>query len=318
MANVAPYSKKDSHPSDWISGDTICPSWRFRIFRFANRRLIFSASSRKKDGSSFMTRRSIAGWITFFCFCMLSGCRAAERTIEISNPNLGVTPSMETLARGLIEAYRLASPQETPFQITVSSAEDLRSGLDQGRVSAVLQWESPVPDDWAAALGWTGIVFVVNPQNTVANISRNQARNIFLGLIDQWGDVGGSPGDIHRLAYTPDQDMEVLFQGIVLDSDRTANGFQAVPAPYAMRDAVGKDKNSIGFLLGFDISQDVHPLTIDHTTAEYPNLLSSRYPFRVPVYLISKNPVPSQVSQFAGWAQSVDGQSVFLAMQPWE
>jgi ABC-type phosphate transport system substrate-binding protein len=265
-----------------------------------------------------MRLQSSAKWIVLLTVCMLCGCQAAERKVDTPTLYLGVSPSLETMARGLVEAYRLASPQEPTFQITVSSSQELRSDLDQARVSAVLEWDPPALDDWAAALGWTGIVFVVNPQNTVDNLSRDQARDIFLGLTDDWGDVGGSSGDIHCLAYAPDQEMADLFQGVVLNSDRTANGFQAVPAPYAMRDAVGKDKNSIGFLLGFDISREIRPLTIDHTTAEYPNLLSSKYPFRVPVYLISKKNGPADISQFAGWTQSVAGQSVFLSLQPWE
>jgi phosphate transport system substrate-binding protein len=225
---------------------------------------------------------------------------------------------METMARGLIEAYRTAYPQETPFQITLSLADEIRNDLDQGRVSAVLQWNPASPEDWTAAIGWTGIVFIVNPKNSVDNLSRDQARDIYLGLIDRWEDVGGPAGDIHRLAYAPDQDLENLFQGIVLASGRTANGFQAVPAPYAMIEEIRKDEFSIGYLPGFNFSREVRPITVDHVTAEYGNLLSEKYPFRVPVYLISKDPVPAAVYQFAGWAQSVEGQSVFLTMQSWE
>ena len=265
-----------------------------------------------------MKRRPIARWIALLFVCALSGCQVAVRTMEAPNLFVGVTPSMETMARGLIEAYRLAYPQETPLQITLSSPDEIRSDLAQGRVSAVLQWNPPAPEDWTAVIGWTGIVFIVNLQNSIDNLSRDQAREVFLGLINRWEDVGGPTGDIHRLAFEPDQDMESLFQGIVLDSDQMANGFQTVPAPYAMKEEIRKDKYSIGYLLGFDVPQEVRPLTVDHVTAEYTNLISAKYPFRVPIYLISKNPVPAAVLQFAGWAQSVAGQSVFLTMHSWE
>jgi phosphate transport system substrate-binding protein len=270
------------------------------------------------DCASFMQRRLIAGRIIFLFACMLSGCQAAVHTAEASTLFLGVSPSMETMARGLIEAYRLAYPQESPFQTVVSSADDIRNALDQGRVSAVLHWTPPSSAEWAAAIGWTGIVFIVNRQNRIDNLSRDQARGIFLGLTDRWEAVGGSPGDIHRLAFEPDQETAVLFQGIVLNSDRTANGFQTVPAPYAMREEVQKDNASIGYLLGFDLSREVRPLTVDGVTAEYPNLISAKYPFRVPVYVVSKQPAPAAVLRFAGWAQSAEGQLVLFGMHTWE
>jgi ABC-type phosphate transport system substrate-binding protein len=265
-----------------------------------------------------MKYRSISRGIALSFVCALTGCLAAQRTVEAPTLTLGVSPAMETLARGLIEAYALAYPQETPFQIAVSSAAMIRSDLYQGRISAAVQWNPPASDDWSAAIGWTGIVVIVNPQNSVGNLSRGQVRDIFLGLIDRWEDVGGPAGDIHRLDYEPEQDITSLFQEIVLESDRTASGFQTVPAPYALLEEIRKDPLSIGYLPGFDFSREVRPITVDHVTAEYANLIPEKYPFRVPVYLISKDPVPAVVVRFAGWAQSVQGQSVFLAMHSWE
>jgi phosphate transport system substrate-binding protein len=225
---------------------------------------------------------------------------------------------METLARGLFEGFQLAYPLDTSLQIAVTSTDAIRSDLNQGRISAAVQWDPPAPEDWSAAIGWTGIVIIVNPKNTVENLSRDQARGIFLGLINRWEAVGGPAGDIHCLAYPRNQELENLFQGIVLHSDRTAVGFQSAPAPYAMIEEIRKDDFSIGYLPGFDFSREVRPLTVDQVTAEYANLLTAKYPFRVAVYLVAKDPVPAAVLRFAGWAQSVAGQSVLLTMHSWE
>lgn len=256
-----------------------------------------------------------------FCLlfgCVLSGCRAAVHTPEAHPMFLGVSPSMETLAQGLVDAYHETYPQETTFQITVFSADEIQTALDQNQVSAALQWDAPGSKDWAAAVGWTGIVIAVNLQNEVSDISTDQARNIFLGLTDRWESVGGTPGDIHRLGYEPDQDIGNLFQHVVLRQAETADNSLVVPAPYAMIGELLKDKYSIGYFSGFELSRAVRPLTIDHVTADYSNLISSKYPFRVPVFLISRNPVPPEVSRFAGWTQSAQGQMVFLTLQSWE
>lgn len=247
--------------------------------------------------------------------CAAAGCRVSPPTEALPVFYLAVTPAMETLARGLLEGYQTAFPLDHSLQITVTSPDAVQSNLDQGRVSAVMEWNTPAADDWSARIGWTGIVIIVNPQNSVVNLSREQARDIFLGLINRWEAVGGPAGDIHRAHYESGQDMAGLFEGIVLDAGRVANGFQAVPAAYAMLEVVRKDTYAIGYLPGFDFSRVVRPLTIDQVSAEYPNLITEKYPFRAAVYLIAKNPAPAPVQRFAGWAQSVAGQSVFLSMQ---
>ena len=250
--------------------------------------------------------------------CLLSGCRGAVHTPETRQMFLAVSPSMETLARALVDAYHTTYPLETTFQITVSSADEIQTALDQNPASAALRWNAPGSKDWAAAVGWTGIVVAVNLQNEVSNISSDQARNIFLGVTDRWESVGGAPGDIHRLAYEPDQDIGNLFQDVVLHQEETAGNSLVVPTPYAMVGELRKDKYSIGFLPGFELSRAVRPVAIDHVTADYPNLISSKYPFRVPVFLISRNPVPPEVARLAGWMQSAEGQVVFLTLQSWE
>jgi len=218
----------------------------------------------------------------------------------------------------LVDAYHLAYPQESAFQISVDSTNALREDLGRNQVSAVLDWNDPGSEDWAAAVGWTGIVLAVNQQNDVQNLSRDQARTIFLGLTDQWGSVGGAPGEIHRLNYEAGQDLDVLLQNIVLHQGQIAGGGVVVPAPYAMIQEIQKDRFSIGYILGFNLSRDIRLLTIDQTAADYANLLSSKYPFRVPIFVLSGKPVPPEVSKFSGWAQSAEGQLVFLRMQSWE
>jgi phosphate transport system substrate-binding protein len=248
----------------------------------------------------------------------LGGCQAAARASETPALQLGVSPDMATLAQGLVDAYHLAYPQESDFQISVVSANDLQADLGRNRVTAVLDWNAPESENWAAAVGWTGIVLAVNRQNDIQNLSRDQARLIFLGLTDRWESVGGSPGDIHCLNYEASQDLDVLFQNTVLHQGSTAGCGVDVPAPYAMIQEIQKDRYSIGYILGFDLTRAVRPVTIDQTAADYANLLSSKYPFRVPVFVISRKPVAPEVSQFAGWAQSTEGQLVFLNLQSWE
>jgi ABC-type phosphate transport system substrate-binding protein len=265
-----------------------------------------------------MNNKSAALWLALAMVCVFSGCRAAQRTETVAPLFLGVTPSMETPARILIEAYHRAYPQAMSFQITVLPADNIPDALNQNRISAAVQWDEPTAGYWSAAIGWTGILIIVNPQNSLDSISSDRARKIFLGLIDRWEDLGGSAGAIRCITYEPDIDIGNIFQRNVLAQSSIADGAIAVPTSSAMQQEIRKDRYSIGYIPGFDLSGDVHPLKIDQVTAEYPNLLSGKYPYAIPIFLLSKDPAPAVVLQFAGWAQSVSGQSEFLSMNPWE
>jgi hypothetical protein len=265
-----------------------------------------------------MTKPSAAIWLALAVACVFSGCRTAQPTETGPTLFLGVIPSLETPVRKLIDAYHQAYPQALSFQIIVLPANNIPDALDQNRVVSAVQWDEPPAGFWSAVIGRTGILIIVNPQNNLDNISSGQARKVFLGLIDRWEDLGGSAGAIRCITYEPDTDIGNLFQRSVLTQSSIADDATTVPTPFAMQQEIEKNRDSIGYIPGVDFTEDVHPLKIDSVTAEYPNLLSAKYPYAISIFLLSKDPVPEEVMQFAGWAQSVSGQSEFLSMNPWE
>ncbi|OGO09815.1 MAG: hypothetical protein A3K46_04770, partial [Chloroflexi bacterium RBG_13_60_9] len=186
---------------------------------------------------------------------------------------------------------------------------------DAGGISAALQWQEPPAGDWSALIGWTGIGFVVNPGNPVEKISAAQARAIFSGLIRQWEQAGGSSGEIHPFAYDSDSPWAALFEGVVLAGSRLTPGAVIVPSAEALPAAIAADPQSIGFLMLFHKTPGLRILNVDGAAADYPGLISGAYPFRIPIFLRAREPVPAEILSFAGWAQSVSGQAVLMQLQ---
>jgi hypothetical protein len=242
----------------------------------------------------------------------LSGCGQGEGSMEIPRITIAASPPLESIAADLADAYSRIHPQQAPIRIKTVADEDIPAVRSNGEASAAIQWMEPPAEDWSALLGWTGIGFAVSPANPMHNISAEQARRIFQGRIEDWTQAGGSRGEIHPLAYERDNPLEVLFEDIVLADGRLGSSAEVVPGAEVMPSAIAADPLAIGFLLLNWKAPGVRILSIDGATADYAGLLSGKYPFRIPIFLDAGEGADPDILAFAGWAQSVSGQSVLM------
>lgn len=263
--------------------------------------------------------KSLQGvFLSFLLAWACSGCQSAGRGEDAPHLSIAVGSCVEKLAVALIEEYNRIYPQEISLKVAVVPDSETRATLEQNQASAALHWEEPASENWSARIGWTGIVFVVHPDNPLEDLSGLQAEKIFLGWIDRWEDVGGSSGEIHPIAYSPEAGLEQLFEKTVLGGSRLIPGAILAPSIDVLPVAVLGDSLSIGFVMGFDQTPEIHSLSLDGIGAEYPNFLSRAYPFSIPIFLEAKDPVSPEIRQFAGWIQSVSGQTVLMQLQQQE
>jgi ABC-type phosphate transport system substrate-binding protein len=251
-------------------------------------------------------------FLSFLVIGILSGCRKSGTQTKTPHLTVAVASSLERIAAVVVEEYNKINPQGIPLEVEAVPDSDIRTPLEKGQASAVIQWKEPPSGNWSALIGWTGIIFAVHPNNPVEDLSSAQAQRIYLGWIARWEEIGGLYGDIHILAYGSDTGVEEMLEGIVLKGNRLISGARIVPSFDAMAAAVAGDSQSIGFMLGFHPAAGIRILTIDSVAAEYPNVISGAYPFRIPLYLVSEEEVPAEILHFAGWIQSVAGQTILM------
>ncbi len=261
-------------------------------------------------------RRGIA--FSFFAACALSACGSTAKRTEIPRATIAVASSLEDAASALLEEFSGTFPQGDPFEVETIPDKDISAAIQAGEVSAAIQWREPAAEGWSAQIGWTGILFAVHPDNPIGNISSSQARAIYSGLITRWEDVGGSSGEIHALAFGTESPWAALFDGVVLAGGRLTGSAMIIPSADAMPAAIAADPEAIGYLPMDQKVTGARILTIDAAAADYPGLLSGAYPFRIPIFLLAREPVSADILSFAGWAQSVSGQTVLMELQSQE
>lgn len=208
------------------------------------------------------------------------------------------------------------------------SIEVVGSGATQGiRQAASMQADMggtcrlPLDGEPAEAMAhlepvaWDALVVMVHKDTPVDNITLEQVRDLFLGRITNWKQLGG-----------PDQPMEVFArQGKIsgvgrmmrqlvyanFDQEFTATRF--FPSSGPLERAVEETPWSIG-VTGISSAQrrDVKILRLDGMEPSYDNIRSGAYTLYRPLYVASNpnNPNHEHVQQFVRFVGSREGREV--------
>ena len=106
---------------------------------------------------------------------------------------VGGSSSVSPLMEKLIEAYKTVNPNATIEMLTTDSTTGVTGALDGtytiGMASRELKDTETAEGATATVLAMDGIAVVVNPANTIADLSVDQIKSIYTGEATVWADV---------------------------------------------------------------------------------------------------------------------------------
>ncbi len=221
-----------------------------------------------------------------------------------------VAPVMEAL----VELYVAANPN---VEITVEQGgsgvgvtSTAEGTVDFGMASRNVKDDEKTanPDMKTTLLCLDGVAVVVNSANTVAELTKEQVKDIYLGKVTDWSEVGGPKGKINL--YTRDAAsgtrgaFQELFLGkddageeIIIDETICAGVFDSTGA---VGSAVQSDAMGIGYMsLGVVPEYDgVTALKIDGVDATVDNMKNGTYKYMRPFNLLTMGDPAGDVAKF--------------------
>jgi len=103
-----------------------------------------------------------------------------------------------------------------------------------------------------AIVALDGIAVIVNNNNPVSSLTRDQIGKVFRGQVTDWSSVGGNAGAIHLYGRNLKQGSGTLdtFAALVLGGDKTAfaHSLQVEDNGEKIAEAVGRDPNGVGYV----------------------------------------------------------------------
>ena len=153
-----------------------------------------------------------------------------------------------------------------------------------------------------------GVVMVVNPANPVANITTQQVRDVYLGKINDWKDLGGVDKQITVISReagsgTRSSFEDLVFQGGALRQDAIIGDSNGT-----VREQVANDPNAIGYISNGNVNNRVKPLTLEGIACSVNAITCGNYKLVRPIYLLTTSTVSVQTQKFLDYILGPEGQ----------
>jgi len=246
---------------------------------------------------------------------------------EASKPAAGAervtvagSTTVQPLAEKLAEAFIAANPKVEIDVQGGGSSVGVKSGgegtTNIGTVSREVKEEEKTqyPDMKIYTIAYDGIAIVVNPEVSVAELSKDQVRDIFSGKITKWSEVGGADAPIVVVAREEGSGTRGAFEELVMGKDakildkallQNSNG--------AVRTTVATTPNSVAFLSFGYLDASVKALKIGGVEATEANAASGKYPVVRPLVMVTKGEPTGATKAWLDFILSAEGQKMVVA-----
>ncbi len=132
-----------------------------------------------------------------------------------------------------------------------------------------------------------GIAMIVHPSNPVKNLTTDQIRDIYMGKITNWKDLGGANEKIVVISRDTNSGTYETFEGLVMKKEKIADGAEYVGSNGQARQRVQSTKGAIGYVgLGF-VDRTVKALTVNGIEVSAKTIALGDYPIARPLFMFT-------------------------------
>ena len=165
-------------------------------------------------------------------------------------------------------------------------------------------------------IAYDAIAIVVNPNNKVSQLTREQLEGIFTGKITNWKELGGA--DLKIIPYSRETSSGTyeFFKESVLKNKNYMNGIMSMPATGAIIQSISQTPGAIGYVGLAYLNKDVKALAVSYDGGKSyvtPSVASAKdktYPIVRALYYYYIASDASKVTPFIDYILSSEGQKI--------
>lgn len=160
-----------------------------------------------------------------------------------------------------------------------------------------------------------GLSVYFNEKNTLRELTVQQIKDIYIGKITNWKEVGGKDAKIIVYGRENSSGTYVYFKDNVLGGQDFTAKMQSMPGTSAVVNAVVKDINAIGFggaayakgIIMAAVKKDANSKAFTPTEE---NIKNNNYPITRFLYMYLKTRPTGEMKDYIDWILSAEGQSL--------
>lgn len=158
-----------------------------------------------------------------------------------------------------------------------------------------------------------GVATVVAADNPVDSLTAAQVRDIFAGTITNWKDVGGRDAAIHLYTRDEASGTRAVYWKKLLQKGPIAAGANVVPSNGAMKSAISRDPDGIGYVSIGHLDKTVKAPTLDGIIVNQENAKDGTYPVVRKLYMNTKGKPTGIVKLFIEYVMSPECADIITA-----
>ena len=139
----------------------------------------------------------------------------------------------------------------------------------------------------AHVVAMDGIAIIVHPSNPIKNLTVAQVRDIYMGKITNWKELGGPNVEIVMISRDTNSGTYETFEKLVMKKEKIHEKAEYVGSNGAIRQRVQSTKAAVGYVgLGF-VDRSVKALEIDGVMPDASTIASGVYPVARPLFMFT-------------------------------
>ena len=230
---------------------------------------------------------AVLGTLVCASSALLTSCSSGE-TKTVSTDG---STSMEKVIGALGEAFE-ADNSGTTFTYNPTGSGSGITAVLEGRCDIGLSSRALKDDEKAqglteTVLAYDGIAIIVNPENTVEDLTVDQIASIYTGEITNWSEVGGADGEIVLIGREAGSGTRDGFESITKTND-SCKYRQELTSTGDVIKTVANNPNAIGYASLASVKDTVKALKVGGVTPTEDTLKDGTYLIQRPFVFVTK------------------------------
>ena len=252
--------------------------------------------------------------VAVLALSMLAGCGSNKTTGSVATDG---STSMEKVIGALGEAFQNDTGISFTYNPTGSGSgiKAVQEGrCDIGLSSRDLKAEEKEAGLSGTVLAYDGIAVIVNPENSVADLSVETIAKIYTGEITNWSEVGGNDVEIVLIGREAGSGTRDGFESIT-DPEDACQYRQELTSTGDVITTVSQNPGAIGYASVASVKDTVKAVTVDGVAPTEATIKDGSYVVQRPFVLVTKTGVElsDAAFKFFTYITSADANEIISA-----
>lgn len=163
---------------------------------------------------------------------------------------------------------------------------------------AIEKGKYPVP----FAIAYDCIIPIVHPSNTITNLTLDQLKDLYMGNIKNWKEIGGPDRPVVVISRDTSSGTYEVWEEKVMKQEKVYPGALLQASNGAIVQAVSKNENAIGYIgLGY-LNDTVKAVKVDGVEGTKVTTLNGTFPISRALFMFTSGWPQGEIAQFINYA----------------